>query len=408
MKTPHLSKIALALLVSAAGCGEPKPEKKRDVLVPVVAEVSVVRPIVAYVDTVGYVDAQVKSRVGSTLPGRIVLMTRDVGDLIPGKCGDPVKDRQALLARLDTAALEAQEKRLDAEVRLAEANLPQLKQDWEREEKLLKAGSGTERRRDQAKAAHDVARAKVETVKAARNEVRVGIAQSSIYAPVDAAVIKKLANVGDVVNPGQPLYQLECIRDLKINVILPERDVPKVRAKKEARITFDALPGEEFTGAIHAVIPSGDPLSHSFTAEIRFRNRFREDDKQAGKAIPLPDALPAGLTCDRLLMKPGMFARVKIVKYQKEGATVVPKRCVVEDGAKTYVYLIDPEGRAKKQKVTIGVVMGQWAEAVQGLKPGQKVVGRGIENVTEGQSVRVTRIGGATSEAERAPAVTAR
>ena len=376
----------LIVLVTVSGCGRRPPAAKRDVPVPVVAETAISQNIIDYVDTVGRVEAQSVSTVGSQLPGRIVLMTKDVGDLIPGSCGDPARDRASLLARLDTDALEAAAKRLDAEIKLAQSGLVKAGKDWKRAQELFKQRVTSEENLDLAKAGHEAAQANVEAVRAALHEVQVKINQSSVYAPIDAVVVKKFANVGDVVSPmfSPQLYKLECIRDLKINAIVPERDVPSVRARAEARVTFDALPGRDYTGRIHVLIPSGDPVSHSFIAEIRFRNQT--------KAGPLPAALPAGLTPDDLLVKPGMFARVKIVKYAKDKATVVRKRCVVEEGRATFVYLIGKDGRAQKTAVTTGIVMGRVVEIVAGLKPGDVVVGRGIENVTQGQPVRVMRV----------------
>ena len=374
-----------ALAVLPLGCDKSDTGQKRDVPVPVIAETAATRSITDYVDTVGRVEAMSRSNVGSILPGRVILMTKEVGDIIPGKCGDPSKDRGALLAKLHTSILEASAQRLDAEVELARANVSQLKKDWERAEGLLKAGSGTEQVRDQARAAYDVALARVAAVRAARREVQVKIEQSSIYAPMDAVVIKKYVNVGDVVDPmfSAKLYELECIRDLKINAIVSERDVPSVKARKRARITFDALPGREFQGEIHTLVPSGDPLSHSFIAEIRFRNYTGEGQ--------LPAEIPTTLTPDDLLIKPGMFARVKIVKYEKAEAVCVPKQCLVEEGEAAFVYLIGPDDKAKKVPVKPGIAMGRTAEILSGLQPGQRVIGRGIENVTEGQPVRVIR-----------------
>ncbi|MFH1730685.1 MAG: efflux RND transporter periplasmic adaptor subunit [Planctomycetota bacterium] len=385
MKLPAFRTVAAVLFAAAIGCDKPETARERDVPVPVIAETVVTSSVIDYVDTFGRVEARIRSDVGTVLPGRVVLMTKDVGDMIPGRSGEPSKDKAALLAELDTSILEASARRLDAEIGLAAASLSQLAKDWKRAEDLLKAGSGTEQVRDQAKAAYDVAVAKVETVKAGREEIQVKIEQSSIYAPVDAVVIKKYVNVGDVVDPmfSARLYQLECIRDLKINAVVPERDVPAVRAKKKALITFDALPGREFTGEIHTLVPSGDPVSHSFIAEIRFRNHTGEG--------PLPPEIPPKLTPEDLLIKPAMFARVKIIKYQKAKAASVPRRCIVEEDDDAFVYLIGADKRAHKTPVRTGVTMGLTVEVVSGLEPGQRVVGRGIENVTEGQPLRIIR-----------------
>jgi membrane fusion protein (multidrug efflux system) len=395
--------LSLALpCLCATGCSEEPPTGGTDVPVPVVAETAAVREVVDYVDAVGRVEAETTSTVGSQLPGRIDRMLREVGDLVPGRRSETNPDPAALLAKLDTEALEAKRQRLKAEIDLAAANLDQLRKDWQRAEELLKAGSGTEQRRDQAKAAYDIARAKVDAAKAARDEVLVQIRQSSIYAPFDAVVVKKHASVGDVVSPmfSPQLYDLECIRDLKINGILRERDVPRVKGGMEAEITFDALPGRSpFTERIHTVVPSGDPVAHSFLAEIRFRNRTA--------SRPLPAELPEDLTPEDLLIKPGMFARIRILTYRKEKATVVPEHCLVRQSGDAFVYRITPDNRATKTPVKAGVVMEHWVEITGGLEPGQRVVGRGKENVTEGQPVRVIETGSVPKAVARPPAVSA-
>jgi membrane fusion protein (multidrug efflux system) len=386
------------LLLALPACSPEPPGRTGDVPVPVMAVVATAQPVTDVVDTVGRVEAESVSHVGTQLPGRIERMTKEVGDLIPGECGEPRRDKAALLAKLDTDQLEAQLERLDAEVRLAEANVPELKRELERQIELLKKGSGTQQRVDQAKMAYQAAVARADAAKAGRREVQMQIEKSHIYSPIDAVVVEKFANVGDVVDPmmNPRLYRLECIRDLKIQVIVPERDVPAVEAGKPAEIVFDALPGRTFHGRIHTLVPSGDPVSHTFTAEIRFRNHTA--------AGPLPEELPKDLTPDDLLVKPGMFARVRIVKTQKPAAVVVPQRCVVEAGDATSVYRI-VDGVAKKTPVTTGVAMGQAVEIASGLEAGQQIVGRGIENVTEGQPVRVIEVTSEPAMATRTPAV---
>jgi membrane fusion protein (multidrug efflux system) len=390
----------MTIVLLAAGCGDESPPKKTAVPVPVVAETASVGPVVGAVQAVGRVEAQEKSTVGSQLPGQIAVMAKDVGDLVAGYTGDNPKN--ALLARLDTDTLQAQAKRLDAEVELAAANLPTLKTEYERQQELLKAGSGTEQRRDQAKAAYEVARAKVEAAKASRREVEVKIDKSTIHAPFDGVVVKKHASVGDVVSPmfSPQLYDLECIRDLKINAIIRERDVPRVKGGMEVEVRFDALPDRSpFTGRIHTVIPSGDPVAHSFVAEIRFRNRTGDG--------PLPADLPADLTPEDLLIKPGMFARITIVVYRKEEATVLPQHCIVRQGDDAFVYRITEDNRAAGTPVRTGVVMEHKIEIIEGVGPGDRVIGRGKENVTEGQPLRLIEAGPAPGAVTRPPTVSA-
>ncbi|MFW6159184.1 MAG: efflux RND transporter periplasmic adaptor subunit [Planctomycetota bacterium] len=387
-----------AAVVGSAGCRE-KPPEKTEVPVPVVAETAGVRAVRDMVETVGHVEPQVRSRVGSVLPGRIVRMTRDVGDVVFAPTDDQKGGERGLLARLDTRLLEANAERLRAEIERAAAQKADAERKYRNFEELYQKNATSKENRDQAKAAFDMARAEYETARAAYREVQVKIAQSSIYAPANATVIEKLAHEGDVVNPGQPVSLLECIGDLKINAIVPERDVVAVRKGKPVEIRFDGLPGRTFAATIHTVVPSGDPLARSFIAQIRFRNYTREG--------VLGETLPEDFDCSDLLIKPGMFARIEIVKYEKEDALVVPDRCVVEQGERRFVYRID--GRtAHKEEVETGVVSGGVTEIRAGLERGQRVVGRGIENVTEGQAVRVIEGEAPAPESVRPPPVTSK
>lgn len=401
MKPTRTLLIALGLsvaLLAAAGCRE-RPPEKTEVPVPVVAETVVVRSVRDTVDTVGHVEPEVRSRVGSVLSGRIVRMTREVGDVVFAPTDDQKDGERGLLARLDTRLLEAAAERLRAEVERAAAQKADAERKYRNFQELYEKEATSKENRDQAKAAFEIANAQLKKARAALDEIQVKIAQSSIYAPADATVIEKLAHEGDVVNPGQPVYLLECIGDLKINAIVPERDVVAVRKGKPVGIRFDGLPDRTFPATVHTLVPSGDPLAQSFIAQIRFRNYTREG--------VLGETLPEEFDCSDLLIKPGMFARIEIVKYKKEDALVVPNRCIVEQGERRFVYRID--GRtAHKQEVETGVVSGGVTEIRAGLEPGQRVIGRGIENVTEGQAVRVIEGEAPAPESVRPPPVTSK
>jgi HlyD family secretion protein len=103
-----------------------------------------------------------------------------------------------------------------------------------------------ELKQQQLRALREVRRAAV----AQLAEARANIEEREIRAPVDGTILSRTAEVGDVVNPGSPVFVMVDMRRLYLKVYIPEPDIPKLKLGEPAEITVDAFPGRTFPARI--------------------------------------------------------------------------------------------------------------------------------------------------------------
>lgn len=111
-----------------------------------------------------------------------------------------------------------------------------------------------------AQAAKDTVQVKAQLIKVleqSRNaaraqlaEAQANLAERKIYAPTDGTILSRTVEVGDVVNPGSPIFVMVDMSRLYLKVYIPEPDIPKLKLGDPAEITVDAFPGTTFPARI--------------------------------------------------------------------------------------------------------------------------------------------------------------
>ncbi len=137
--------------------------------------------------------------------------------------------------------------------------------------------------------------------------------------------------------------------DLRIDATVDESDVAKLEVGQTANITFDSLPGRDFTGQVIAVAPSGTLQSGVVTY-----------------LVSLSIAKPSGL-------KPGMTANANIVYLNRDNVLTVPNRAIRAQGRNRVVEVVGAQGNQTRQ-VQVGVSNDQVTEIAQGLDEGDEIV----------------------------------
>ena len=106
-----------------------------------------------------------------------------------------------------------------------------------------------------------------------------------------------------------------------------------------------------------------DPQTHTFRAEV-------EVDNSQG------------------FLRPGMFVEAAIIAEQRENVPVVPRDAVTQRAGQSVVFVIDGQ-RAVRRNVSLGLRDDNQIEVRDGVVPGERVVVRGLETLTDGTRVRV-------------------
>ena len=113
------------------------------------------------------------------------------------------------------------------------------------------------------------AEAELKQARARLKETEVNLAEATIRSPLAGTVVQKLSEVGEVLQPGQPIVHVASRDEVWVTANFKETQVGRIRVGQPARFTVDALRGETFTGrvievrggtqAAFALFPTGSP-----------------------------------------------------------------------------------------------------------------------------------------------------
>jgi Cu(I)/Ag(I) efflux system membrane fusion protein len=172
----------------------------------------------------------------------------------------------------------------------------------------------------------------------------------AVPAPEDGQVVEKMAIEGMRVMAGEPLYRLVDFRHVWVIAQIYEQDLSAVRPGLPVEVELDAFPGERFAGEVSFIYPGLTPETR--TARVRV-----ELDNPDGR------------------LKADMFAAV-LLSADMEAAEVlaVPDSAVLDTGKRQAVLVERSEGRYEPREVKLGRRAEGYAEILEGIRQGEKVV----------------------------------
>ncbi|MDR2028914.1 MAG: efflux RND transporter periplasmic adaptor subunit [Treponema sp.] len=192
-------------------------------------------------------------------------------------------------------------------------------------------------------------------------------------APITGTVVSLPAQVGMTVTQTVPLARIAGSvkgNALEIKLYVAERFISKIDMTLPCVITLDAYPGETFRGSVTEISPVVDPVSRTMELRVNVDN-------------------------PGLRLKPGMFAKVRIITERKEGIVKIPAVAMVERFGENYVFTTetdpaDPAFRiARRKAVTPGILIDGVLEIQNGLSPGEEIIVRGQTLLEDGARINV-------------------
>lgn len=292
----------------------------------------------------------------------VVLRPEVSGRVVKLGFGDGERVRRGqLLVQLDDALPRAQLRQAEAQLAIARTTL-------QRNQELVAQNFVTQSVVDQARANVDVADAQVALARAQLDKLR-------IVAPFDGQAGIRAVDVGDYLKDGADIVALEDTSSMYVDFSLPERFATRLKPRQSVEVGIDSLPGERFTAVVLALEPQ-------ITAD--------------GRAIAARATVP---NADARL-RPGMFARVRVVLAERPGAVLVPEEALVPQAGKNLlIKVVDgPQGPASQRvEVRTGLRRDGQVEIMSGLVAGERVVTAGQARLlrADAQPVQVVELGGA-------------
>ena len=298
-------------------------------------------------------------------------MTDDIytnGDLIPdeevdlsfetsGKITDinfsegSTVQKGQLLAKINDRPLQAQLKKLQAQLKLAEDRVF-------RQNALLVKDAVSKEAYEQVKTDLASLNADIELIKA-------NIQQTELRAPFDGIIGLRQVSVGSYASPTTIVAKLTKISPLKINFSVPERYAKEI--KKGTRLTF-SLDGylKDFDATVYATESKVDPASRTLSVRALYPN-----------------------TGTKLL--PGRFASIKIKMHEIPNAIAIPSEAIVPEMGKSKVYLYK-SGKSMPVEVKTGLRTDTQVQIINGLHVGDTIITSGTLQLRTGLNITLDNI----------------
>jgi RND family efflux transporter MFP subunit len=338
----------------------------------------------AYVEVVGSLVGAQTVDIVPRAQGRLQSIDVRIGDSV---------SRGQVLAKVEDQELLEQLRQSDASYEVARATIRQRQADLsfaktnlERNKSLFERSLLPRQSLDDAEARHqasqaqlDLAQAQLAQAASRREELRINLANTTVNSPVNGFVAKRFVDPGAYVTQNVQLLSVVDISIVRLVVNLVERDLRKVSVGAGGTVQVDAYPGESFSGRVARVAPVLDPATRTAEMEVEIPNR-------TGR------------------LKPGMYARVRLISANKENALVVPKSAMVDAQGRRGVYMVH-NGQAVFRPVSLGLEEQDRVEVTEGLKEGDEVVTTGASALRDGVKVLLASQGGGAQPGEARPAV---
>jgi RND family efflux transporter MFP subunit len=335
----------------------------------------------------GYVVARTRASVSSKVAGRLAYLGVSEGSFV--RKGD-------IIARLENADYQAALSQAQATVAAARADSIESTADrdqLEREAQRLRTIHAQNRELvaqqevDQAesRAAQSAARAQATAARVSAALAGLRFAQANldntqIRAPFTGTVLRKDAEVGEVVAPSVgggltrgAVVTMADLTTLEVEVDVNEAYIARIRGHQPARITLDAYPDTGFRGAVRQVVPTADRQRATVQVKVSITDRDPRIIPEMGARVDFlePDT-----------------ARTPAAGAEAPPRIRVPAAAVRDENGQSVVWLVR-QGRLERRAVQAGPVSGGFREIRSGLVGGELLLTSGVETPRPGMRVKM-------------------
>lgn len=194
------------------------------------------------------------------------------------------------------------------------------------------------------------------------------LARHQLKAPFDGVVSAKLTELGEWVNPGQGVFELVALDDVRLDFPVAEDYLATVQVDSPLTFSLSADPGQVYAGRVATVVPVTDPGARTFLLRVLAENPGRR-------------------------MIPGMSVRASLKLATGRRELVVPRDAILRfpDG-RVVVWTVEPgeDGPIVRENLVVtGLAFDSLIEIREGLETGARVVVLGNESLRDGQRVLV-------------------
>ena len=316
----------------------------------------------------GYVVARRKAAVASKGTGTLIFLGVEEGD--------KVKKGQ-VLARLDDSDVRATLERARQNLRVAEADLNDAKQSLDRLRILLQRDMVARAEYDVAEARYKRVIATIDAAKFGVREAQVAVDNMRIVAPFDGTVLKKNADVGEIVAPlagaassRAAVVTIADMSSLEVEADVSEANITRVVPGQGCEIRLDAYPDRRYLGYVTKIVPTADRAKATVLVKIKFRDYDERVLPEMGAKITF--------------FAPGSDQSAA----QTKPLLTLPTTAVATRNGRQVVFQVKDD-RASEVPVVVGQRLGTLVEIKEGLKEGDKVIGNIDQSLRNGSKISI-------------------
>lgn len=302
---------------------------------------------------------------GTLRAPEVIALRADTGGVLEiarDEAGRRLAEGDRVEAGESIAVITGEEVRLAARTEATRQRYESARRDYESKKRLFDDGLLSEEAFRVVETT--LADAKIEWERSLLTEAR-----SNLVTPISGVILRLARDDagtpiadGQLITQGYVVAQIAPTGSLIADVDLVGMDVARVASGMPARIRHHAWEGDTFDGRVVRLAPTLDPVTRTLRAEVAVENRGRR-------------------------LRPGMFVEVTLIAERREDVPVVPREAVAERGGRKVVFVLNGQ-KVSRREVGLGLGDDEIIEIRQGVEPGERVVVRGLETLTDGTSVR--------------------
>lgn len=347
--------VGAALALALSGCGPGATAPPAEFRIPV--EVSTVETgnVEELIVTTGTLRTREMVTLNVEIPGYVQL-GRDAA-------GNRLTEGATVTAGQVIAEVTGEDARLHARIESTRRALQTAESELERRRNLFASRLIAEEVLRQAEVQYENALYEFERSK-------LNVEKSRIATPIEGVILRLARNNdglpiadGQLVAPGFTIARVAPLEELIADIDLVGPELGRIDEGLPARIRHYAYEDADIGGEVIRLAPSVDINTHTFRAEVAVSN-------------------------PRRLLRPGMFVEVTIIADQRLDVPVVPRDSVARRGGRNVVFVLAGQ-RVARRDVNLGLGDDEQVEVLAGIVPGDRIVVRGVETLTDGTRVRI-------------------
>ena len=371
MNRKHFVGFGLTIFAIAAGavlggCGKP------ETVAPPTPEVLVVeastKDVPVYREWIGTIDGSENADIRARVEGHLIKRSYDEGSLV--KKGD-------ILFEIDPRPSEAGLAQAKSQLEQGKAAALAAAAERDRSDKLFSQKVISEQEHTNKTQLNEASQAKVQALEAAVEDAQLNVDFCKVTAPVEGIAGLAKAQVGDLVGTGgnTELTSISTLDPAKVLFPISEADYIAANQRIQDVLKKPLKDREE---TIELVLADGS----TFANKARLLAVDRQVQASTGTILVTALVKNTGS-----VLRPGFYARARIVAKVLKDAVIVPQRAVNEVQGSYQLGIIGADNKAEIRPVKVGDRTGTDWVITSGLKPGEKVVVEGLQKIKAGSDV---------------------